>query len=54
MIPHFAATVDPIFLKVLAIMESVEKNEVISPESERQALERLFRNIEDFQRVSTR
>jgi len=46
MSPHFAATVDPIFLRVLALLESVEKNEVTSPESEQQALERLFRESE--------
>ena len=40
--PRFAAVVDPIFLKVLALMESVERDDVLSPESERQALERVF------------
>jgi len=40
--PRFATVVDPIFLKVLSLMESVEGDDVISPESERQSLERLF------------
>jgi type VI secretion system protein ImpK len=47
--PHFATAVDPIFLKVLALMDRVEKNEVTSPESERQAIDALFRESEALQ-----
>jgi len=51
--PHFAAAVDPIFLKVLALMDRVEKNEVTSPDWERQSLETLFRESEANQSDAT-
>ncbi len=44
--PRFAAAVDPIFLKVLSLMESVDRDDVVSPEAERQDLERVFSEAE--------
>jgi type VI secretion system protein ImpK len=46
MTPQFSAAVDPIFLKVLALMDRVDKNEVTAPDWERQSLETLFREAE--------
>jgi type VI secretion system protein ImpK len=46
MSPQFAAAVDPIFLKVIALMDRVEKNLVTAPDWERQSLETLFRESE--------
>ncbi|RIK73120.1 MAG: DotU family type IV/VI secretion system protein [Planctomycetota bacterium] len=46
MSPQFSAAVDPILLKVIALMERIEKNEVTSPQWERQSLETLFREAE--------
>jgi type VI secretion system protein ImpK len=47
--PHFASAVDPIFLKVLALMDRVERNEVSTPEWERQSLESVIRESEAHQ-----
>ena len=46
MTPQFAALVDPVFLKVIALMERVDKNEVTSPDWERQSLETAIREAE--------
>jgi type VI secretion system protein ImpK len=46
MSPQFSAAVDPIFLKVIALMDRIDKNEVTSPEFERQALESQLRESE--------
>jgi type VI secretion system protein ImpK len=46
MTPTFAAVVDPVFLKVIALMERVDKNEVTSPDWERQSLETAIREAE--------
>jgi type VI secretion system protein ImpK len=44
--PNFASLVDPIILKVLALVESVRNNEGTTPSVERQLLERAFRESE--------
>jgi type VI secretion system protein ImpK len=44
--PNFASLVDPIFLKVLALVESVRKNKGTTYRVERQLLERAFRESE--------
>ncbi|MEM9657990.1 MAG: DotU family type IV/VI secretion system protein [Planctomycetota bacterium] len=44
--PHIAAVADPIFLKVLALMERVDKDDVASPDWERQSLENSFREAD--------
>jgi type VI secretion system protein ImpK len=46
MSPQFSAAVDPIFLKVIALMDRIDKKEVSSPEFERQALESQLRESE--------
>lgn len=46
MSPPFASAVDPIFLKVIALMERVERGDVASPDWERQALDNQFRESE--------
>lgn len=46
MSPQFAAAVDPVFLKVLALMEKVEQDNVSSPEWERQAIESALREAD--------
>lgn len=46
MSPPFATIVDPIFLKVIALMDRVDKNEVNSPDWERQSLETAIREAE--------
>jgi type VI secretion system protein ImpK len=46
MSPQFSTIVDPIFLKVIALMDRIEKNSVTSPDWERQTLETLFRESE--------
>ena len=46
MSPQFSTIVDPIFLKVIALAERVDRNEVTSPEWERQALETAIREAE--------
>jgi type VI secretion system protein ImpK len=46
MSPQFAGIVDPIFLKVIALMERVDRNEVTSPEWERQSLESAIREAD--------
>lgn len=51
--PNFASAVDPIFLKVLALMDRVERNEVTSPDWERQSLETVFRESESHQSDAT-
>jgi type VI secretion system protein ImpK len=43
MSPQFAGIVDPIFLKVIALMERVDRGDVASPEMERQTLETTIR-----------
>jgi type VI secretion system protein ImpK len=46
MSPQFANIVDPIFLKVIALAERVDRNEVSSPEWERQSIETAIREAE--------
>ncbi len=46
MSPQFSAAVDPIILKVVALMERIDRSAVTSPQSERQSLETLFREAE--------
>jgi type VI secretion system protein ImpK len=46
MSPQFAGIVDPIFLKVIALLERVDRNEVASPEMERQQLESAIHESE--------
>jgi type VI secretion system protein ImpK len=46
MSPQFSSIVDPIFLKVIALMDRVDRNEVNSPDWERQALETAIREAE--------
>jgi type VI secretion system protein ImpK len=46
MSPAFAAIVDPIFLKVIALVERVDKNDVNAPDWERQSLETAIREAE--------
>lgn len=46
MTPQFSAAVDPIVIRVIALMERVDKSDVTSPQAERQALETLFREAE--------
>jgi type VI secretion system protein ImpK len=43
MSPPFASIVDPIFLKVIALMDRVDRDDVSSPEWERQSLETAIR-----------
>jgi type VI secretion system protein ImpK len=46
MTPQFSAAVDPIIVRVIALMDRVEKSEATTPQSERQSLETLFREAE--------